>query len=132
MPLPLIGPKPYFYNVNNPAPAPYAVSIPQNSIILVWPLTTAIIQILLAGNVATVTLQKSGNGPAGPYPRQQAHRRVLDQVSINHLQSTKALMLEMRDLGPFRLGTNHVLRIEITDSANQVFALSTNLTVVFN
>lgn len=130
--MPLIGPKPYFYNVNNPTPAPYAVSIPQNSIILVWPLTTAITQILLTGNVVTVTLQKSGNGPAGQYPRQQAHRRVLNQVSINHLQNTKALMLEMRDLGPFRLGTNHLLRIEVTDSGNQIVALSTNLTIVFN
>jgi hypothetical protein len=130
MPLPLIGSKPYFLNTPNPSPAPYAVSLPRNSIILGWALTPAVIQALVPGCIIRVTLQRAGNSPSGAYPKQQAHQRPLDQASINYIKQMKEILLELRDLAPFRTGTNQILRIDTTDPSGQSIAISINLTVI--
>lgn len=131
MPLPLVGSKPYFYNIPNTPPAAYRVPVTSSSVVLVWPISTAVSQSLVSGNQVDATFQRTGTSPTGAFPLLTAYNAVLDQSRISYLQTKNEIWMEIRNLGQYPKNINLILRITLSDTSGQIRVLSVNLTTVF-
>jgi hypothetical protein len=127
--IPLIMPRPTFSNKPLPVSGPFRVNPTSACEVVKAPTNPALLAALTAGDKITVTLQRNGNTPSGPYPPQQIFTEVLSNQRIQTAATFGFIGIEICTFKSLTPNTNYILRINITDTLNTVKIISTNLSI---
>lgn len=128
--IPLIMPRPTFSNKPLPASGPFRVNPTSACEVVKAPTNPALLAALTVGDTITVTLQRNGNTPSGPYLPQQIFTDVLSNQRIQIATTFGYIGMEICSFKSLTPNTTHILRINITDALNTVKIISTNLSIM--
>lgn len=127
--MPFTAPKPTFQGHQPPQPptAPYSISTTRQYVIATAVLPASAAITMKSGDTVTATLQQTGTGPNGPYPRVVAHTYKFQRDG----QAGDALGATISNMTAFPKNIDLVFRLATTNPAGQTVGIATAVLVRF-